>query len=204
MGDNKQTEYILNKKLTKENTMAVNDEIPKSRLMIRYKTEVDGELKDKELPFRLLVMGDLSQGLSKDRKQDFETREIRHMDGTIDALMKDMDMELTLSVPNKITPSVSPNLDLNLKIDSMKSFQPGVIAEKVPQLRSLLKLREMVEELESTVDNNKGFRNLIKEMLKDEAKLEQVKKELPAIESFEMAREEAIEGEVIRAEEGEA
>ncbi|WP_150464696.1 type VI secretion system contractile sheath small subunit [Francisella sp. XLW-1] len=182
--------------------MAVNDEIPKSRLMLRYKTEVDGELKDKELPFRLLVMGDLSQGLSKDRKEDFEERKIRHMDGTIDSMMKDMDMELNISVPNRISPSKSPNLDVKLKIDSMKSFQPGVIAETVPQLKSLIKLREMVQEFESTVDNNKGFRNLVKEILRNEATLEKIKQELPALESFKMVSEKAIEGEVISAEEG--
>lgn len=54
----------------------------------------------------------------------------------------------------------------------MKSFQPGVIAESVPQLKSLIRLREMVQEFESTVDNNKGFRNLVKEILRDEAMLE--------------------------------
>ncbi|WP_150467333.1 type VI secretion system contractile sheath small subunit [Francisella sp. SYW-9] len=185
--------------------MAVNDEIPKSRLMLRYKTEVDGELKDKELPFRMLVVGDISQGLSKDRKEDFEERKVRHMDGTIDSLMKDMDMELNLSVPNKITPSKSSNLDIKLKIDSMKSFQPGVIAESIPQLKSLIKLREMVQEFESTVDNNKGFRNLVKEILRDETALEKIKQELPALESFKMTDEEndVVEGEIISVEEGE-
>ena len=177
--------------------MAVNDEIPKSRLMLRYKTEVDGELKDKELPFRLLVVGDLSQGLSKDRKEDFEERKVRHMDGTIDSMMNDMGMELNISVPNRITPSKSPNLDVCLRIDSMKSFQPGVIAESVPQLRSLIKLREMVQEFESTVDNNKGFRNLVKDILRDEATLDKIKKELPALESFKMTVDDTVDGEII-------
>ena len=182
--------------------MAVNDEIPKSRLMLRYKTEVEGELKDKELPLRLMVMGDLSQGLSKDRKVDFEEREVRHMDGTLDQLMKDMDMNLNISVPNKVNPSDNPSLDLNLKIDSIKSFQPGVIAENVPQLKSLLKLREMIQEFESTVDNNKGFRNLVKDMLRDEKLLERVKQELPALESFKMSdtNNQPIEGEILEAD----
>ncbi|AJC48369.1 type VI secretion system contractile sheath small subunit [Allofrancisella guangzhouensis] len=183
--------------------MAVNDEIPKSRLMLRYKTEVDGELKDKELPFRLLVVGDLSQGLSNDRKQDFDERKIRHMDGTIDSMMKDMNMELNISVANRITPTKSPNLDVKLKIDSMKSFQPGVIAESVPQLKSLIKLREMVQEFESTVDNNKGFRNLVKEILRDESTLEKIKQELPALESFKMVSEETTDKEVNVAKEEE-
>lgn len=180
--------------------MAVNDEIPKSRLMLRYKTEVDGELKDKELPFRMLIVGDVSQGLSKDRKEDFEERKVRHMDGTIDSMMKDMDMELNVSVPNHISPSKSPNLDVKLKIDSMKSFQPGFIAESVPQLKSLIKLREMVQEFESTVDNNKGFRNMVKDILRDDALLEKIKQELPALESFKMVDNEVLDVEVVSEE----
>lgn len=183
--------------------MAVNDEIPKSRLMLRYKTEVEGELKDKELPFRMMVVGDLSQGLSKDRQVDFEERKVRHLDGTLDSMMKDMDMELNISVPNHINPSKSPNLDVKLKIDSMKTFQPGVIAETVPQLKSLIKLRDMVQEFESTVDNNKGFRNLIKEILRDQDSLEKIKQELPALESFKMLKEDVVEAEVVSSEEGE-
>ena len=94
--------------------MAVNDEIPKSRLMLRYKTEVDGELKDKELPFRLLVVGDLSQGLSKDRKEDFEERKVRHMDGTIDSMMNDMD-RLSVKCSFQSKPSCQRNTYLKLK-----------------------------------------------------------------------------------------
>ena len=183
--------------------MAVNDEIPKSRLMLRYKTEVDGELKDKELPFKLLVVGDISQGLSNDRKKDFEERKVRDMDGTIDSMMKDMDMQLNISVPNRITPSKSPNLDVALKINSMKSFQPGVIAESVPQLKSLIKLREMVQEFESTVDNNKAFRNMVKDILRDGSVLDRIKKELPALESFNVTAKDVVEGEIVSAKDGE-
>jgi len=36
--------------------MPVNDEIPESRIMLTYRTTVDGEPRDVDLPFRLLVL----------------------------------------------------------------------------------------------------------------------------------------------------
>ena len=62
--------------------MAIQDEIPKSRLTLRYKTEVSGQPEDLTLPMRLLVTGDFSLGTSKDRKVDLEERRLRNMDGT--------------------------------------------------------------------------------------------------------------------------
>ena len=52
--------------------MAIQDEIPKSRLTLKYKTEVEGEAEDMSLPLRMLVTGDFSLGNSKDRKVDLD------------------------------------------------------------------------------------------------------------------------------------
>ncbi|ALY02915.1 hypothetical protein AWE47_08730 [Piscirickettsia salmonis] len=78
--------------------MAIVDQIPKSRIKIHYQTEVNGKKKDKELPFKLLVMGDLSLGSSKDRQIDLDEREIREIgvNASLDALMNDMSMSLKL------------------------------------------------------------------------------------------------------------
>ncbi|MGD9037032.1 MAG: type VI secretion system contractile sheath small subunit, partial [Syntrophobacterales bacterium] len=83
--------------------MAIQDEIPKSRLTLKYKTEISGQPEDLTLPMRLLVAGDFSLGTSKDRKVDLEERRLRNMDGTnTDAVMKDMGMSLKFAVENKI------------------------------------------------------------------------------------------------------
>ena len=85
--------------------MAIQDEIPKSRLTLKYKTEIDGQPEDLSLPMRLLVTGDFSLGSSKDRKLDLEDRRVRNVDGTnTDAIMKDMDIGLNFSVANQIDP----------------------------------------------------------------------------------------------------
>ena len=108
--------------------MAVNDEIPKSRLTLTYRTDVHGEPEDVALPFRLLVMGDLSGGTSKDSKTDLDQRRIRNLDGkNLNALMEDMDMSVAFSVENKIDPSESEQIDVELPITSMNSFSPAAI-----------------------------------------------------------------------------
>jgi len=76
--------------------MSVNDEIPKSRITLTYRSAVTGEPEDVVLPYRQLVMGDFSNGTSTDRKLDLDQRNLRNLDGTnLDQVMEDMKMTLT-------------------------------------------------------------------------------------------------------------
>ena len=52
--------------------MAITDEIPKSRLTLTYRTTVEGEAEEVQLPFRVVVLGDLSGGSSRDRQVDLD------------------------------------------------------------------------------------------------------------------------------------
>jgi len=166
------------------NIMSLNDEIPKSRVMLRYNTVVEGEKKDKELPMKFLIVGDLSGGVSKDRQVDMDQREIRDVSGTLDSTIKDMGISIDMQVENHINPSKSPMLDLSLALTSMKSFRPSEIAENVPELKSLMKMRDLLKEFESTVDNNKAFRNTIKDILKDKDRTAELIKDLPNVDTF--------------------
>ena len=146
--------------------MAIQDQIPKSRLTLRYKTEVNGQPEDLSLPLRLLIPADFSLGSSKDSKLDLEDRRIRGMDGkNTDAVMKDMGMSLKFTVPNKVDPEKEEDMQVEIPIDKMKSFSPDQIAKNVPKLKGLLMLKELLVEVLSNVDNRKEFRNLLGELL---------------------------------------
>jgi type VI secretion system protein ImpB len=137
--------------------MAIQDEIPKSRLTLRYKTEVSGQPEDLSLPMRLLVTGDFSLGTSKDRKEDLEERRLRNMDGkNTNAVMKDMGMSLNFSVPNKLDPESEEDMDVEIPIDSMKAFGPDHIAEHVPKLKGVLMLKNLLEEVLSNVTTGRS------------------------------------------------
>ena len=60
---------------------SIQDQIPRSRINLRYRTMIEGEPKEVELPFRLIILGDLSLGSSTDREQDLESRRLRTLDG---------------------------------------------------------------------------------------------------------------------------
>src|SRR5688500_365273 len=105
--------------------MAVQDEVPKSRLTLRYKTEINGQTEDVNLPLRMLVMGDFSLGTSADRKLGLEERKLRSLDGkNLNTAMKDMNMSVQLTVANKVDPDKAEDLEVNMPIRSMKSFSP--------------------------------------------------------------------------------
>jgi len=175
--------------------MSLQDEYPKSRINIRYNTEVDGKPKDKELPMKFLVMGDLSNGTSKDRQEDLDIRNIRQVSGTLDSTIKDMSIKINMNLENHVNPSKNPMLKVSLPIESMKTFRPENIAKNIPELKQLLQIRALLKEFESTVDNNKAFRNTIKNVLRDKELVQELIKELPNIDTFKLEEAEIKETE---------
>lgn len=167
--------------------MAIQDEIPKSRLTLRYKTEVNGQLEDQSLPLRLLVEGDFSLGSSKDRAVDLEERRLRNLDGTnTNAVMKDMGMSLKFAVANKIDPESAEDMDVEIPINSMNSFSPDKIANHVPKLKGLIQMKTLLEEVISNVDNRKEFRKLLTELMSNEEALARMMEDLKGYESLKL------------------
>lgn len=173
--------------------MAINDEIPKSRITLTYRTQVHGEPEDVTLPFRVLVMGDLSGGKSKDRQQDLDQRQIRTLDGTnLDRVMADMNMTLEMSVANRINPSAGGGeLKVALPIRSMKSFAPAEVAQNVPKIRALLLLKKLLLEAQANLDNRKDFRRLLRELARDKGAIEALRQQLPGYENFQVPERKA-------------
>jgi type VI secretion system protein ImpB len=167
--------------------MAVQDEVPKSRITLRYRTEVNGTPEDVDLPLRLLVLGDFSLGTSADRKVDLEERKLRNMDGTnTGSVMKDMKMGVQLQVPNKVDPANSENIDVNLVLSSMKSFSPDEVAKNIPKLRALLTLKKLLQEVESNIGNSKDFRKLVSDLYANPEAFNKLKEELKGFEGFKL------------------
>ncbi|MEN6330946.1 MAG: type VI secretion system contractile sheath small subunit [Smithella sp.] len=167
--------------------MAIQDEIPKSRITLRYKTEVQGKPEDITLPLRLMVTGDLSLGSSNDRKLDLDERRMRTLDGTnLDAVMKDMGMSLKFAVSNKIDPENAEEMDVTIPIAGMRSFSPDQIAKCVPKLKGILQVKKLLEEVVSNVDNRKEFRKLLNELMSNEEALNKMAEQLKGYESLKL------------------
>ncbi|MDX8431357.1 MAG: type VI secretion system contractile sheath small subunit [Candidatus Algichlamydia australiensis] len=147
--------------------MSVQDEVKKSRITLRYRTTINGEPKGVNLPLRLLVLGNFSNGTSRDRKKDLDERSLRSINGdNFDHHMKEMNISLNMVVDNKLS-AHGGELRVKLPIDSMKSFNPQKIAERVPEIRSLLLLKRFLEEMQSNVANKKEFAQLLNRLYSD-------------------------------------
>ena len=77
-------------------------------------------------------------------------------------------------------------MNVEIPIESMKSFLPDHIAQNVPKLKSLLMLKELLEEVMSNADNRKEFRNLLGQLLSDQEALGKMMEELKGFESFKL------------------
>jgi type VI secretion system protein ImpB len=171
--------------------MAVQDEVPKSRLTLRYKTEVNGTPADITLPLRLMVTGDFSGGTSKDAKLDLEERSLRNLDGTnTNDVMKDMGISLDFVVDNKVDPANSEEMNVHLDIDSMKAFEPDQIAKQIPKLEAIVTLKKVLEETLANVDNRKEFRKLLDDLMSRPDELESILAELKDFEGLRLPSQE--------------
>ncbi len=167
--------------------MAIQDELPKSRLTLTYKTEVEGEPETVNLPMRLMVMGDFSLGTSKDRKVDLDERRLRSLDGrNTDGIMKDMGMKIKMTVPNKIDPAKDEDMEVEIPITKMRSFNPDEIANNIPKVRSLQLLKKLLLEAQSNLSNKKEFRNLLAELYANPESYQKVLGELKGYDAFKL------------------
>ncbi|RKH08447.1 type VI secretion system contractile sheath small subunit [Corallococcus sp. CA053C] len=167
--------------------MAIQDQLPKSRITLTYRTTINGEQETVNLPLRLLVLGDFSLGSSEDRKSDLETRRLRSIDGrNLDELMKDMKMSANFQVPNRINPDVESELDVTLPIDRMKSFHPDEVVKHVPKLKALLLLKTLLVEMQSNIDNRKDLRRELYELFSKPEALKELLNELKGYESMRL------------------
>lgn len=182
--------------------MSVQDETPKSRLTLTYKTEVNGEPQTVDLPMRLMVMGDFSQGTSEDRKYDLDERKVRSMDGkNTDQIMKDMNMSLDFVVENKVDPDNEENMRVHLPINSMKSFNPAEIAKEIPKLRTLLLFKELLKEVQSNVANKKEFSQLLNRLYSDKDAFEKMKEEMKSFAAYRLPEKKSMTAVETKTEE---
>lgn len=173
--------------------MAITDEIPKSRLTLTYRTDVQGEKEDVQLPFRLLVLADLSKGTSKDAGVDLDQRDIRTLDGAnLNAVMKDMGSSMSFSVANRIDPEKAEELALDLPVTSMKSFTPASVAKGIPKVRALLLLKKLLLEVQGNLDNRKDFRKLLRAMAGDDEAVQGLVSQLSGFENFKIPAVSAV------------
>ncbi len=157
--------------MAKEATVA-----PKERVNIVYRPATGDAKEEVELPLKVLVMGDFT-GQKDDRL--LEERDPVTIDkDNFDEVLKARNINLDVTVPNKLSGKDDEEMNVSLKFESMKDFNPESIAKNTPELNRLLELRESLTALKGPLSNIPEFRKKIQELIKDEKTRELLLKEL--------------------------
>jgi type VI secretion system protein ImpB len=149
---------------------------PRERVNIVYKPATGDAQEEKELPLKLLVMGDFT-GRTDDRP--LEDRKPVNVDkDNFNDVMKSMNLSASFSVANTLSGKEGEELPVALKFQNLKDMEPEAIAKQVPELSKLVELREALTALKGPLGNLPEFRKKIQSLVTDPAAKEKLMKEL--------------------------
>lgn len=151
---------------------------PKERVNIVYKSHTGETTEEVELPLKLLVLGDFSGRQSDEIVEERKTININKEN--FDEVMKSYGINMDLNVPNTLDEEgkSGSELTVQLKMRGIKDFSPDNIVEQVPELKSLLELRQSLLALKGPLGNVPAFRKSIQGILSDDTSREQLMREL--------------------------
>lgn len=149
---------------------------PKERINIAYKSDTGGATESVELPLKLLVLDDYT---GKESDEVIEDRDpININKENFNDVVKSHNLSMSFSVPNKLEEGSEDDISVDLKIASMKDFDPAKVAEQIPELASLLELRRALQALRGPLGNVPAFRKTIQAILENDETRAQVMAEL--------------------------
>jgi type VI secretion system protein ImpB len=151
------------------------NEVPKARVNIKLDLHTGGAQKKVELPLKLMMLGDYSNG-QEDRPLS-ERSKININKNNFDNVLTEFSPALKLTVENTFAGDGS-DASVDLKFEKMKDFEPEQVARQIPSLRALLATRNLLRDLKSNLLDNATFRLELERIVKDEALSDELRAEL--------------------------
>jgi type VI secretion system protein ImpB len=144
------------------------------RVHIAYELDTNNAQRKVELPFVMGVMADLSGKSTKELKRleerDFEDFSIDNFDSQMRAIAPRV--EFFVDRIGERQEGEDDKMGVELTFQKMEDFSPEAIAQKIPTLRELLKIREQLTNLMSWTDGRSRAEDLLLGLVKDPALLQ--------------------------------
>ncbi len=156
---------------TKEQSVA-----PKERVNITYKSATGDAREEVELPLKILALGDY-RGRADERPIE-ERKPINVDKDSFDEVLREHGVTVDLSVPNRLVGEAGGEMAVHLSIRSMKDFEPESVARAVPEMATLLALREQLTALKGPLGNVPAFRKKLAALLGDDGARRSLEAEL--------------------------
>ena len=150
---------------------------PKERVNIVYKSDTGGAQEEKELPLKVLVMGDFTQRADETPVEN--RKPINVNKDNFNDVLASQKIKVDMNVPNTLAKE-GGEMAVNLSFKSLKDFEPESIARQVPELSKLLELREALNALKGPLGNIPAFRKKIQAIIGDDKSRASILAELGA------------------------
>ncbi|WP_299196723.1 type VI secretion system contractile sheath small subunit [uncultured Tateyamaria sp.] len=144
------------------------------RVQIAYDVEHYGSPTTIELPFVMGVVADLA-GASETKEavkpigeRKFVETDAGRFPKFMEALAPRVKARVKNTLPGKDGEEADEEMFVDLTFESMSDFTPDKVAQQVPQLNELLKMRQQLEELLSYMDGRVDAEKRIAQLLANE------------------------------------
>ncbi|ELY7392061.1 type VI secretion system contractile sheath small subunit [Cronobacter universalis] len=154
------------------------EEIPKARINLKLNLHTGGAQKKVELPLKLLVTGDFSNG--QEPRPLSERKKIDVNKNNFDSVLSELSPAVNLTVENTLAGNGSEE-NVRLTFRQMKDFEPEQVARQIPQLKAMLAMRNLLRDLKSNLLDNATFRKELETILKDPALSDGLRAELASL-----------------------
>lgn len=150
------------------------------RVQIAYDVEHYGSPTTIELPFVMGVMAGLSgaseseQAMKPLGERKFVDVDARGFAKFMDTLAPRVKARVKNTLPQDPKNEPEPELAVDLSFKSMGDFAPDKVAEQIPQLAALLRMRKQLEELLGFMDGRVDAEKRIAQLLNNEPLLGQI------------------------------
>lgn len=138
---------------------------PKERVNITYKSATGDAREEVELPLKILALGDFRG--QADARPIEERKPINVDKESFDEVLREHHVSVDVSVPNRLS-DAGGELGVHLAIRSMKDFEPESVARAVPEMATLLALREQLTALKGPLGNVPTFRKKLAALLEND------------------------------------
>jgi type VI secretion system protein ImpB len=99
---------------------------------------------------------------------------------TFESILASSGLEAAYTVPNRLREDGS-ELRVRLSFSSLRSFEPEAVAEQVPELRRMVAMRALLQDLRNRVVSTSAFRRQLEAVLRDRTNRSHLERELRAL-----------------------
>ncbi|MCK8341989.1 type VI secretion system contractile sheath small subunit [Erwinia amylovora] len=153
-------------------------EIPKARVNIQLSLHTGGAQKKVELPLKLMVVGDYSNGAEQRAVSEREPVSVDK--NNFNSVLSIFSPSLDISVENTLAGDGSEE-NVSLSFGEMKDFGPEQVARQIPQLKAMLAMRNLLRDLKANLLDNVTFRKELEKILLDPTLSAELRSELSAL-----------------------